>query len=214
MWSLFESVGDLGQAVAGCVFACDPVDRVGGHGRWPAEPDAVGAFERQRLPDALRDRPSFAGGEAGQQGRLRLPSGPGRLGRAVEGDQRPPLLLSGRDQRAQVGHEAGEPAAVRGYQPLPVIGLEQPQRRLDAGTLQLLGRQANLLNDPDQPATPRTRRRNRPPLGLEALPPRLFSPDQPEHPHSQNTVPTRHDPSPASRTGFTWQPSYSKHSML
>ena len=43
-----ESVGDRGQAVAGCSLAGDPLDRVGGHRRRSAEPDALCAFARER----------------------------------------------------------------------------------------------------------------------------------------------------------------------
>jgi hypothetical protein len=84
---------------------------------------AAELFARQCLPYALRDQRSFAGGEAGEQCRLRLAGRPGRLGRAVEGDQRPPLLVGRGDQRAQVGDQPGEPALVRGHQRLRLTRL-------------------------------------------------------------------------------------------
>src|SRR6266567_1002416 len=43
-----ESVRDRGQALAGCPLAPDPLDRVLGHLRRPAEPDALRARGRER----------------------------------------------------------------------------------------------------------------------------------------------------------------------
>src|SRR6266516_5433166 len=48
-----ESVRDRGQALAGRPFAPDPLERVLGHLRRPAEPDALRALERERRPRPL-----------------------------------------------------------------------------------------------------------------------------------------------------------------
>src|SRR6266516_2600392 len=47
-----ESIRDRGQALAGCPLAPDPLDRVRGHLRRPAEPDALRALgcERRLCP--------------------------------------------------------------------------------------------------------------------------------------------------------------------
>src|SRR5216683_2713958 len=66
-----ESVRDRGQALAGCSLAPDSLDRVRGHGRGAAEPDALRALDGERLPGPLRDRAPLAGGEGGEQGRAR-----------------------------------------------------------------------------------------------------------------------------------------------
>src|SRR5207245_9051610 len=66
-----ESVRDRGQALAGCPLAPDPLERVLGHLRRPAEPDALRARGRERRPCPLRDRASLAAGEAREPARAR-----------------------------------------------------------------------------------------------------------------------------------------------
>jgi len=91
-----ESVRDRGQAVAGCSLAPDPLDRVRGHARRPAEPDALRACARERQSRPLRDQAPLALGAGGEQVRGLLPGGRRRFEAAVERDERPALLLSAR----------------------------------------------------------------------------------------------------------------------
>jgi acetyl esterase/lipase len=79
-------VRDRGQGLAGCSLAPDPLDHIGGH-RWrPAEPGALRALARERLPYALRSQLPLAGGEAREHRHRRLPGRRRRLRCAVEGD--------------------------------------------------------------------------------------------------------------------------------
>ena len=111
-----ESVGDRGQALAGCSLGPDPLDHIGGH-RWrPAEPDALGTRAGEHLPRALRDRALLAGREGREQARARLARGPRRLERALERNQRPAVLLRAREQAGELGQRGREPPALRGDQ--------------------------------------------------------------------------------------------------
>ena len=98
-------------------------------------------------------------------GRQRLPGGRPRLQGAVEGDERPALLL----RAPQQGHELEQ----RRREPLPLVGDERlriayPQRLLHPGTLRVRGREAGLLERLDElPALARAGCRERPPLRLE-----------------------------------------------
>ena len=103
-------------------------DIVGG----PAEPDALRALDRERLPRPLRDQPPLELGEGGEQVRQRLPGRRRRLEGAVEGDERPAVLLRGRDQAGEVEQRAREPDPLRGDERLRVSALEYPPRLLDA----------------------------------------------------------------------------------
>src|SRR5439155_18270077 len=105
----------------------------------------------------------------GEHVRHRLPGGRRRLEGAVEGGERPALLLRARQQAGEVEQQAGEAVQLPGDERLRVSELEYPQRLLDAGTAQLVGREVGLLDRLEQPpAAAPTRCRARPPLRLEA----------------------------------------------
>src|SRR6266851_1477708 len=70
-------------------------------------------------------------GEGGEQGRDRLLGRRRRGEGAVEGDERPALLLRGRDQGGEVEQRAREPDLLRGDERVRVSALEYPQRFLD-----------------------------------------------------------------------------------
>jgi hypothetical protein len=73
-----------------------------------SEPDALRALVRKRRPRSLRDQLPLELGEGGEQVRVRF-LGRRRLDSAVEGDQRPALLLRGCDQADEVEQHAREP---------------------------------------------------------------------------------------------------------
>src|SRR5437773_7929177 len=81
--------------------APDPLERVRGHARGPAEPHALRAFCRERAPYALRVEPPLERGEGGEHARERFAGGRLRLQGAGEGDEREALLSRAREQ----GHE-------------------------------------------------------------------------------------------------------------
>src|SRR6266516_3890572 len=74
-----QSVRDRGQALPGGSLAPDPLARVRGHARGPAEPNALRAFCRERAPYALRVEPPLERGEGGEHAHQRLPGGRLRL---------------------------------------------------------------------------------------------------------------------------------------
>jgi hypothetical protein len=93
---------------------------------------------------------------------------PRRRLRAVEGDQREALLLRARHEAGELERRARRQVPLPGDERLRVTTLKHPQCLLDAGTPELLGREAGLLGDLDElPAAPLAVGRERPPLRLE-----------------------------------------------
>ncbi len=97
-----ESVRDRGQAVAGCSLAPDPLDRVRGHARGPAEPDALRAFAR-RAPVASAARSGAA--RTGRRWRAGSRPAPRRAS-SVRGCSRARRAPSTAAERSPVGRPA------------------------------------------------------------------------------------------------------------
>src|SRR6266566_1230431 len=164
-----ESARDRGQALAGRPLAPDPLERVLGHLRRPAEPHALRALRRERRLRPLGDRAPLAAGEAGEHARARLRGRRRWLRGAVERDQGPALPLCAREQGGELAQRLVEPLALGGDEHVRLAALERPQRLLEAGSVPLLRREAGRVDRLEHsPAAPPAGCRQRPSLPLAA----------------------------------------------
>jgi hypothetical protein len=145
-----ESVRDRGQALAGVALAPDPLEHIGGDRRRSAEADALRAGAREPLPDALRDQPPLAHCECCDEVCERLPGWGGRLEGAVERDQRPALLVRGRDEGGELEQRLPGRDLRGGDQRPRLSGLADRRRLLDAGMLASCARAGGLLDPLEQ----------------------------------------------------------------
>src|SRR5207247_1227233 len=137
-----------------------------------------------------------------------------RLEGAVEVGERPALLLRARQQAGEDEQQAGEAVQLPGDERLRVGELEYPQRLLDAGTAQLVGREVGLLDRFGQlPAAAPTRCRDRPPLRLEAGAAVLPVGAHPTTRDPASQLVSSSAPLAAARAHL-FQPPDSKHAML
>ena len=65
---------------------------------------------------AMRDQPPFELSKGGENVRHCLARWRCRIDRAIEGNQRPSLILGGRHERGEVDHRAREPVELRDHQ--------------------------------------------------------------------------------------------------